>query len=118
MPTRTNPTGSWQIRPGKQDSPPGVFAQVLPIPLGLVVVGADPVALAIAMQASQAGSEVEMVRPHGPISPPPHQIATTTVAQLLAAAPGANRCRIPTRSLFIWHPVLRPVPAPRLPATV
>jgi len=65
-------TGSWQIRPGKQDSSPGVFAQVVPIPLRLVVVGADPVALAVAKQASQAGFEVEMVRPHGPVSRPPH----------------------------------------------
>lgn len=64
-------TGSWQIRPGKQDSSPGVFAQVIAIPLRLVLVGADPVALAVAVQASQAGFEVVMVRPHGPANPPP-----------------------------------------------
>jgi xanthine dehydrogenase accessory factor len=39
----------------------------------LVVIGADPTALAIAMLGVQSGSETTLVRPRGPVDPPPIQ---------------------------------------------
>ena len=37
----------------------------------LIVIGADPTALAIAMLGVQAGCETTLVRPRGPAEPPP-----------------------------------------------
>jgi xanthine dehydrogenase accessory factor len=41
-----------------------------PVPR-LVVIGADPIALAIASLGSQSGFETTLVRPKGPVTPPP-----------------------------------------------
>ncbi|HXU99503.1 MAG TPA: XdhC family protein [Caulobacteraceae bacterium] len=50
---------------------PGAWPRLYPPAIRLVVVGADPTALAIASLAAQAGLETTLVRPRGPIEPPP-----------------------------------------------
>jgi xanthine dehydrogenase accessory factor len=65
----------------------GVFRRFDPAPR-LVVVGADPIALAIAGLAVQSGTETFLVRPKGPETPPPVAVAgylRTPPAQALAA---------------------------------
>jgi xanthine dehydrogenase accessory factor len=50
---------------------PGAFAKLYEPAPRLIVLGADPTALAIAGLAVQAGWETTLVRPKGPIEPPP-----------------------------------------------
>ena len=49
----------------------GAWEKVHPPATRLIVVGADPAALAIAALGAQTGLETTLVRPRGPISPPP-----------------------------------------------
>ncbi len=50
---------------------PGAYAKVFePVPR-LIVLGSDPTALAIATLAAQAGFDTTLVRPKGPVEPPP-----------------------------------------------
>jgi xanthine dehydrogenase accessory factor len=60
---------------GPADDPPeawpGAWENLWPPATRLVVVGADPTALAIASLGAQAGFETTLVRPRGPKSPPP-----------------------------------------------
>ena len=53
------------------DATPGEFVISRPPPLRLVLVGADPSVLALVALATQAGIEVRVLRPHGPVEPPP-----------------------------------------------
>jgi xanthine dehydrogenase accessory factor len=50
---------------------PEVYAKAFDPVARLIVLGADPTALAIASLAVQSGFETTLVRPHGPASPPP-----------------------------------------------
>ncbi len=50
---------------------PGAFWRLYPPVMRLVVIGADPTALAIAMLGAQMGCETTLVRPKGPGEPPP-----------------------------------------------
>lgn len=64
-------TGDWTIAEGTsaaQDDPR--YADVRLPPLRLVVVGGDPVTLAVAQLAPAMGVEVVLLRPHGPATPP------------------------------------------------
>jgi xanthine dehydrogenase accessory factor len=60
---------------GPADDPPqawpGAWEKIWPPAARLVVVGADPTALAIASLGAQAGFETTLVRPRGPKTPPP-----------------------------------------------
>jgi xanthine dehydrogenase accessory factor len=60
---------------GPADDPPapwaGAWERFHPPATRLIVVGADPTALAIASLAAQAGLETTLVRPRGPIGAPP-----------------------------------------------
>lgn len=60
---------------GPLDDPPaswpGAWKKIFPPATRLIVVGADPAALAIAGLGAQAGLETTLVRPRGPKSPPP-----------------------------------------------
>ena len=60
---------------GPLDSPPatwpGAWEQIYWPATRLIVVGGDPSALAIASLGAQAGLETTLVRPRGPIDPPP-----------------------------------------------
>ena len=57
----TEPPPSW----------PGAFRKRHDPALRLVVLGGDPTALAIASLGAQAGCETTLVRPKGPVEPPP-----------------------------------------------
>ncbi len=50
---------------------PGAFERLYRPMARLVVIGADPTALAIAMLGVHAGCETTLVRPRGPVEPPP-----------------------------------------------
>ncbi len=50
---------------------PGAFARVFDPAPRLIVVGSDPTAIAIASLGVQAGFETTLVRPKGPLEPPP-----------------------------------------------
>lgn len=50
---------------------PGAFAKLYEPTPRLIVLGADPTALAIAGLAAEAGWETTLVRPKGPVEPPP-----------------------------------------------
>ena len=60
---------------GPADDPPqawpGAFARIHDPVCRLIVLGADPTALAIAALGAQAGCETTLVRPRGPAAPPP-----------------------------------------------
>lgn len=67
----TNATsGDWRITDGTREAAHGEYATVHRPPLRLVVVGGDPVSLAVARLAPFVGVEVVMLRPHGPMHPP------------------------------------------------
>ncbi len=55
-------------------TPQAVFRRFDPPPR-LAVVGADPIALAIARLAAQSGIETHLIRPKGPEAPPPAAVA-------------------------------------------
>ena len=65
----------WRRACGPLGDPPetwsGAWAKIYPPATRLIVVGADPTALAIATLGAQAGLETTLVRPRGPIDPPP-----------------------------------------------
>lgn len=63
-------TGEWSIRDGAVPAETGTYAVVHRPPLRVVVVGGDPVTLAVAHLAPLVGVEVVLLRPHGPASPP------------------------------------------------
>jgi xanthine dehydrogenase accessory factor len=66
--------GSRRACAAVEDEPqswPGAFRRLYPPPLRLIVLGADPTALAIAALGVQAGCETTLVRPKGPKEPPP-----------------------------------------------
>jgi xanthine dehydrogenase accessory factor len=50
---------------------PGAFRRLYQPNVRLVVLGADPTALAIATLGAQIGCETTLVRPRGPVEPPP-----------------------------------------------
>ena len=50
---------------------PGAFARRLDPAPRLIVLGSDPTALAIAALGAQSGCETTLVRPKGPVEPPP-----------------------------------------------
>ena len=50
---------------------PGAFARIAEPAPRLIVLGGDPTALAIATLGAQAGWETTLVRPRGPVAPPP-----------------------------------------------
>jgi len=54
---------------------PGAFQRSFEPTPRLVVLGADPTALAIASLGAQAGFETTLVRPKGPETPPPYPVA-------------------------------------------
>ncbi|HEY2177847.1 MAG TPA: XdhC family protein [Caulobacteraceae bacterium] len=60
---------------GPADDPPapwpGAWARIYRPATRLIVVGADPTALAIASLGSQAGLTTTLIRPRGPVEPPP-----------------------------------------------
>jgi xanthine dehydrogenase accessory factor len=62
-------------RCGPLDAPPGPWSgaweQIYWPATRLIVIGGDPTALAIASLGAQAGLETTLVRPRGPMSPPP-----------------------------------------------
>jgi xanthine dehydrogenase accessory factor len=64
-------TGDWTASDGRTAPAPSTFARYYPAPLRLVAVGGDPVTLAVAATARQAGLEVVLLRPNGPSEPPP-----------------------------------------------
>ncbi|UPG92751.1 XdhC family protein [Luteibacter aegosomatissinici] len=64
-------TGRWHAVDGETPVPEGHIGRVHRPALRLVVVGADPVALALADLAHHTGLEVVLVRPDGPDGPPP-----------------------------------------------
>ncbi|WP_429242079.1 XdhC family protein [Luteibacter sp. 621] len=89
-------TGAWSVRDGAHRAPGGWFAKVVAPPLRLVVVGSDPVALAVLMQAVAVGMEAVLVRPNGPAVPPPGiSLAAYHGGQL---APALAACRIDRRT--------------------
>lgn len=53
------------------DGRSSVFAKTYVPPIRLVLVGGNPVALALARMASPLGYEVTLLRPYGPADPPP-----------------------------------------------
>jgi xanthine dehydrogenase accessory factor len=53
-----------------QAAPFGLRRPYEPVPR-LVVIGADPIALAVASLGAQSGFETSLVRPKGPVEPPP-----------------------------------------------
>ncbi|WP_413625633.1 XdhC family protein [Luteibacter sp. Lutesp34] len=63
-------TGEWDIRDGACSASDGGYAVVHRPPLRVVVVGGDPVTLAVARLAPLLGVEVVLLRPHGPAAPP------------------------------------------------
>lgn len=63
--------GEWRVEEGEHAAEPGSYAVVHRPPLRLVVVGGDPVSLAVATIAPMVGVEVALLRPHGPMQPPP-----------------------------------------------
>lgn len=65
------------------DAAPGEFVFSRRPPLRLVLVGADPSVLALVALATQAGIEVRVLRPHGPVEPPPGLPRSTTIAAVL-----------------------------------
>src|ERR1700719_3961519 len=54
---------------------PGAFSRPFEPTPRLVVLGADPTALAIAWLGAQSGFETTLVRPKGPEAPPPFEVA-------------------------------------------
>jgi len=50
---------------------PGAFRRLYQPAVRLIVIGADPTALAIAMLGARIGCETTLVRPRGPAEPPP-----------------------------------------------
>jgi len=54
---------------------PGAFSRPFEPTPKLVVLGADPTALAIAWLGGKAGFETTLVRPKGPETPPPFEVA-------------------------------------------
>jgi xanthine dehydrogenase accessory factor len=64
-------TGAWEIVEGALQADAQRYARVQRPPLRLVAVGGDPVTLAVAHLAPFLGVEVILLRPHGPIEPPP-----------------------------------------------
>jgi len=58
-------------REEEPESWPGAFRRLYPPALRLIVLGADPTALAIAALGVEAGCETTLVRPKGPDEPPP-----------------------------------------------
>jgi xanthine dehydrogenase accessory factor len=64
-------TGQWRAVHGRVAGRDGEFARYYPAPVRLVAVGGDPVTLAVAATAQQAGLEVVLLRPNGPVEPPP-----------------------------------------------
>jgi xanthine dehydrogenase accessory factor len=72
LPTSLRPAlASAAERPAVSDGVgPAIFRRYAPRPR-LVVVGGDPITLAIARLASDAGFETSLVRPKGPAAPPP-----------------------------------------------
>jgi xanthine dehydrogenase accessory factor len=63
--------GRMRVEPGIVAAAPGHFARVHRPTLRIVVVGHDPVTLALLGLASAAGIEVALLRPNGPPAPPP-----------------------------------------------
>jgi xanthine dehydrogenase accessory factor len=58
--------------PGQALAPwPGAFERLYLPSVRLIVIGSDPTALAIAMLGVQIGCETILVRPKGPVEPPP-----------------------------------------------
>lgn len=49
----------------------GAFERAYDPPPRLIIVGADPTALAVASLGAQSGFETTLIRPKGPLSPPP-----------------------------------------------
>nr|WP_063573904.1 XdhC family protein [Luteibacter rhizovicinus] len=64
-------TGAWDIVDGACDPDAQSYARVQRPPLRLVAIGGDPVTLAVAHLAPVLGVEVVLLRPHGPVEPPP-----------------------------------------------
>lgn len=64
-------TGTVRYPATVRDIHPGEFACVQRPPLRLVLVGADPALLVLVALARQMGIEVRVLRPHGPVEPPP-----------------------------------------------
>lgn len=64
-------TGAWEIVEGVRASDSRTYSRLQLPPLRLVAVGGDPVTLAVAQLAPMLGVEVILLRPHGPVEPPP-----------------------------------------------
>ena len=64
-------TGAWEIVEGAREADTRHYGRVQRPPLRLVAVGGDPVTLAVAHLAPLLGVEVILLRPHGPLEPPP-----------------------------------------------
>jgi xanthine dehydrogenase accessory factor len=64
-------TGAWEIVEGVRASDSRRYSRPQLPPLRLVAVGGDPVTLAVAQLAPMLGVEVILLRPHGPVEPPP-----------------------------------------------
>jgi xanthine dehydrogenase accessory factor len=62
--------GRWHAADGRESATTGHFSRYYPAPLRLVAVGGDPVTLAVAGTAQQAGLEVVLLRPNGPPQAP------------------------------------------------
>jgi xanthine dehydrogenase accessory factor len=63
-------TGCWRSLEGRHPSPVGGFSRCHPVVPRLVIIGADPISLAVAVLAHQTGLEVALLRPNGPTSAP------------------------------------------------
>lgn len=89
-------TAAWSVRDGAHRAPGGWFGKVVAPPLRLIVVGSDPVALAVLLQAVSAGIEVVLIRPNGPATPPPAiPLAAYHSGPL---APALAACRVDRRT--------------------
>ena len=66
-------SGRAQTVPDDASTPPaeGVFRQIYAPPVRVVLVGGDPVTLAVAEAAGQLGMEAALLRPYGPSAAPP-----------------------------------------------
>ncbi|QBG96603.1 XdhC family protein [Xanthomonas oryzae] len=64
-------SGTVRYLANAHDARAGEFLRTHRPPLRLVLVGADPALLVLVSLASQIGFEVRVLRPHGPVEPPP-----------------------------------------------
>ncbi|RJS95405.1 XdhC family protein [Salinisphaera sp. Q1T1-3] len=83
----------------------GVFRQHYPAMARLVLVGGDPITLAVAQLAEQLGLEVGLLRPYGPSAPPPGVRLAFYDTRALATALPAVVCDQATAIYSLTHDI-------------